>query len=84
MRNKKNVPDLIDKALDKIRPFLKQDGGDVELVEVTNDMVVKLELKGSCKSCLLNSFTFTNGIEDTIIKEVPYVKQVVTINPTGN
>ena len=53
----KKIIDKIEKALTKIRPFLNEDGGDISLVEVTQDMVVKVELTGACSSCNINMQT---------------------------
>ena len=52
----------IEKALDKVRPMLAADGGDVELIEVTSEGIVKLKLKGSCGCCPMSSMTLKNGI----------------------
>jgi Fe-S cluster biogenesis protein NfuA len=66
-------------ALEKIRPYLKADGGDVELVEVTSDLVVKVRLKGACEDCPYNVYTMKTGVEQSIRKEVPEIKEVVTV-----
>jgi len=71
--------DRVEKALDKVRPMLAADGGNVELVEVTSDGVVKLKLKGSCSCCPMSSMTLKAGIERIIKEEVPEVKEVVVI-----
>lgn len=69
----------IEKALEKVRPMLVADGGDVELVEVTADGVVKLRLKGSCGCCPMSSMTLKMGIERILKKEVPEIKEVVAL-----
>ncbi len=69
----------IEKALDKVRPMLAADGGNVELVEVTDDGVVKLKLKGSCGCCPMSSMTLKMGIERILKEEVPEVKEVVAL-----
>jgi len=69
----------IEKALDKVRPMLEADGGNVELVDVTPDGVVKLKLKGSCSCCPMSSMTLKMGIEKIIRQEVPEVKEVVAL-----
>jgi Fe-S cluster biogenesis protein NfuA len=71
--------DRVEKALEKVRPMLQADGGNVELIEVTNDGVVKLRLKGSCGCCPMSSMTLKMGIERIIKQEVPEVKEVVAI-----
>jgi len=64
-------------ALDKVRPALQRDGGDVELVDVTPDGVVKVRLKGACGGCPMSTMTLKQGIERTIKQAVPEVKEVV-------
>jgi len=64
-------------ALDKIRPALQRDGGDVELVEVTPDGVVKVRLKGACGGCPMSTMTLKQGIERTIKQAIPEIKEVV-------
>jgi len=73
------MKEKIEKALDKIRPMLAADGGNVELVEVTADGVVKLRLKGSCGCCPMSSMTLKNGIERILKQEVPGIKEVVAL-----
>ncbi len=63
-------------ALEKIRPALQADGGDVELVEVQEDGVVKVRLTGACKGCPMASMTLANGIERVLKEEIPEVKKV--------
>ena len=74
--------DRVEKALDSIRPYLKTDGGDVKVLEVSEEMVVKLELIGACGSCPMSTMTMKAGIEQAIIKEVPEIKEVTAINLT--
>ena len=82
MSNKKDIENRIIVALEQIRPYLIEDGGDLELTNLSDDMVAKIELKGNCKSCSLNSMTFKNSIVDTILKAVPEVKSVESVNFT--
>lgn len=67
-------------GLEQIRPFLLEDGGDIELVEITPDLVVKVEFKGACSSCSMNQMTFKAGVEDAIRKVAPEVIRVEEIN----
>ncbi len=67
----------VEKALELIRPALQADGGDVELVEVSGDGVVKVRLKGACGSCPMSTMTLKMGIERTLKEKVPGVKEVV-------
>lgn len=75
-----NIVSRLNAALDEIRPFLRQDGGDVELLEVTEELSVLVELKGTCKTCSLNSMTFTSGIEETLRKAVPQIREVISVD----
>lgn len=70
----------IEKALQKIRPSLQFDGGDVELVEIDEkNGVVKVRLSGACGGCPMSQMTLTYGIEQSIRQEVPEVKKVVAV-----
>ncbi len=71
--------DRIEKALDKVRPMLAADGGNVELVEVTSDGIVKLRLKGSCGCCPMSAMTLKMGIEKILRQEVPEIKEVIAL-----
>ena len=75
----KKIIDKIEKALTKIRPFLNEDGGDISLVEVTQDMVVKVELTGACSSCNVSMMTLKNGVEVAVKNAVPEVKEVIDV-----
>jgi len=71
--------DRVEKALDKVRPMLAADGGNVELVDVTKDGVVKLKLTGTCGCCPMSQMTLKNGVEKILRQEVPEIKEVVAI-----
>jgi Fe-S cluster biogenesis protein NfuA len=73
------MKEKIEKALERVRPMLQADGGNVELVEVTFDGVVKVRLKGSCGSCPMSSMTLKMGIERIIKEDVPEVKEVIAV-----
>ncbi len=66
-------------VLEKIRPNLQADGGDVELVDVSEDGVVKVKLTGACAGCPMSSMTLKNGIERLLKQEVTGVKEVVGV-----
>ena len=72
--------DLIEKRvkniLEQVRPYLQQDGGDVNFVELTDDMVVLVELTGACGSCPYSTMTLKNGIESVMKKTIPEIKSV--------
>lgn len=63
-------------VLDKVRPMLQRDGGDVVLVDVQDDGIVKVKLTGACSGCPMSTMTLKNAIEETIKKEVPEIKSV--------
>lgn len=63
-------------ALDKIRPALQADGGDVELVEIAEDGVVKVALQGACRGCPMSQITLANGVERVLKEEIPEVTRV--------
>lgn len=71
--------DKVEKALDKIRPMLAADGGSVELVDVSDDGVVKVRLSGACGCCPMSSMTLKMGIERILKQEVPEVKKVEAV-----
>ncbi|MFY9402410.1 MAG: NifU family protein [Candidatus Omnitrophota bacterium] len=73
------MKEKIEKALERVRPMLQADGGNVELVDVTSDGVVKVRLKGSCGSCPMSSMTLKMGIERIIKEDVPEVKEVIAV-----
>jgi len=72
------VKDKVEKILDKIRPSLRADGGDVELVDV-EDNVVKVRLTGACGGCPMSQMTLKMGIERVLKKDLPEIKEVVAV-----
>ncbi len=74
------IIDRVEEALTQIRPYLEADGGNVILKEITDEMVVRLELTGACKSCSMSLMTLKAGIEETIKRSVPEIKSVEAIN----
>lgn len=73
------MKDRVEKVLDKIRPSLIADGGNVELVDVV-DGVVKVKLTGACGGCPMSQMTLKMGIERYVRKEIPEIKEVVSVN----
>jgi Fe-S cluster biogenesis protein NfuA len=73
-----NLKTAIELALAKIRPLLQRDGGDIELVEVT-DGVAKVRLTGACKGCPMSQMTLKQGVERVLLKEVPGLKAVEAV-----
>lgn len=80
--NNDKLVSRIEQALDSMRPYLAADGGNVKVLEVTDDKVVRLELMGSCGSCPMSAMTFKGGLEEAILKAVPEITKVEAINIT--
>ena len=70
------MKDKVKEVLSEIRPALQADGGDVELVDVTDDGVVKLKLTGACGSCPMSTYTLKMGIEQKLKEKIPQIKEV--------
>jgi Fe-S cluster biogenesis protein NfuA len=73
------MKEQVQEAIDRIRPNLQADGGDVELIDVGEDGVVKVKLVGACHGCPMAQMTLKNGIEKFLKQEVPEVKSVVSV-----
>ena len=71
--------DRIEAALEKIRPLIA-DGGNVKVLEITHDLVVKLELEGACESCPMSPMTMKAGIEEALKRDIPELKGIVAVN----
>lgn len=75
-----NLSEQVEQALETVRPYLIADGGDVALEEITADKIVKLKLLGNCSSCKMSFMTMKAGIEQAILKAVPEIKGVVSVD----
>ncbi len=75
-----NFYDRVETALGKIRPYLQADGGDVELVRVTEDGIVEVKLTGACVGCPMSQMTLRAGVERALIKEIPGIRRVEQVN----
>ncbi len=73
------MKEKVEKALKEIRPYLQADGGDVELVDITPDGVVKVRLTGACGGCPMSEMTLKMGIERQLKKSVSEVKEVISL-----
>lgn len=73
------MKEQVQQALDMIRPSLQADGGDVELVEVTEDGIVRVRLQGACNGCPMSTMTLKNGIERVVKEQVPGVVEVEAV-----
>lgn len=69
----------VEKALEEIRPFLQSDGGDIDLVDIVDDVHVTISFKGACDSCSINQMTLKSGVEMTIKKYVPQIESVTAV-----
>jgi Fe-S cluster biogenesis protein NfuA len=72
----------IEASLDSIRPYLKADGGDVKVIEITEDRVVKLEFVGACGNCSMSTMTFKAGVEAAIKRDVQEITSIQVVNLT--
>ena len=75
-----SLNDRITNALDTIRPYLEADGGDMKIIELTDEMTLRIELLGACSSCKMSTMTLKAGVEQAILKAVPEIKSVEAIN----
>lgn len=77
--HKKDLLQKITSAIETVRPYLKADGGDVELIDVTDDLVVKVRLTGACDGCPFSMMTLRAGIEQAVRRNVPEIKALQAI-----
>jgi len=77
---KKDLLERIEKALDDVRPHLAVDGGNVEVVDVTEELIVQIKWLGNCEGCAMSTMTMRAGIEQTLRNKVPEVTGVVAVN----
>lgn len=76
---KKELQKNVETALQEIRPFLEADGGNISLIDITNN-IVSVQLEGACLGCSVNQMTLKNGVEATIKKYAPQIKKVIEVN----
>lgn len=77
--NKHELHDKVETALNNIRPFLQSDGGDIELIEITENLTARVKLTGACESCKMSASTMKSGVESTIKNFVPEIKEVEAV-----
>ncbi|MFT7614451.1 MAG: Fe-S cluster biogenesis protein NfuA [Parvicellaceae bacterium] len=77
--DKADITAKVEEALEGLRPYLKADNGDMELVEITDDFVVRVKLLGSCKTCSMSAMTLRGGLEESIKKTVPQITRVEAV-----
>ena len=75
-----DILERVEASLDTMRPYLTDDGGNVEVVDITSDMVVRVKLLGNCSTCPQSFMTMKAGIEEAVKRAVPEVKGVIAIN----
>lgn len=78
--DRESLLEKIEIALNSIRPFLKKDGGDIEVVELTDDMTVKVRLLGACETCPMSFSTMKAGVEESIKSAIPEIQSVHAVN----
>ncbi|MBS1652433.1 MAG: NifU family protein [Bacteroidetes bacterium] len=74
-----NTYQKVEEALDSIRPYLEADGGNVAIVEITSDKILKLQLTGACKTCNMSHMTMKAGIEEVVRRAVPEIKEIISV-----
>jgi Fe-S cluster biogenesis protein NfuA len=74
------IENKVRNVIDQIKPYLQQDGGDIEFVELTDDLTVNVNLLGACGSCPFSTMTLKNGVEQAVKKAIPEIKSVEAIN----
>ena len=72
------IKERVIKALERVRPYLQSDGGDIEFIDVTDDMSVIVKLTGACHGCPYSMQTLKAGVEQAVMKEVPEIKRVIS------
>jgi Fe-S cluster biogenesis protein NfuA len=70
----------VNTVIDSIRPYLKADGGDVTLIDITDDMTVKVKLIGACNSCPFSMMTLKSGIEHAVKEKIPELKEIIAVD----
>ncbi len=77
--NKEATKQKVLNVLEQIRPYLQNDGGDIEFVELTDNMIVNVRLTGACGSCPYSTMTLKNGVESAVVKAIPEIKSVESV-----
>lgn len=79
---KEEITHRVETALDSIRPCLEADGGNVRILELSSDNILKLEFVGACGNCPMSTMTFKAGVEEAIKRAVPEIKNIEVVNLT--
>jgi Fe-S cluster biogenesis protein NfuA len=80
--NKEAITDRIESALDSIRPYLEADGGNVRVLDLTDNNILKLEFVGACGNCPMSTMTFKAGVEEAVKRAVPEITKIEMVNLT--
>ncbi len=81
---REELTDRVESALDTIRPYLVADGGNVRVLEITNDNVLKVEFLGNCGTCKMSTMTFKAGVEEAIKRTIPEILSIEVVNLMTN
>ncbi len=80
MHTKEELIVLVNNSIEQLRPFLNDDGGDMELIDITNEGIVRVRLLGACSSCSMSVMTLKAGLEEAILKIAPEIKGVISVD----
>lgn len=75
-----NIKERVLKALERVRPYLQSDGGDISLIDITDENIVRVKLQGACHGCPFSLQTLKAGVEQALMQEVPEIKSVVSVD----
>ncbi len=76
------LTDRVEASLNNIRPYLEADGGNVKILEITQDHILRLEFLGNCGNCPMSTMTFKAGVEEAILRAVPEIHKIEVVNLT--
>ena len=80
MHTNEELKELVNNSIEQLRPFLHDDGGDMELIDITEDGIVRVKLLGACSSCSMSVMTLKAGLEEALLKVAPEIKGVISID----
>jgi Fe-S cluster biogenesis protein NfuA len=80
MHTHEELIDIVKVSIDQLRPFLHDDGGDMELIDITEEGIVRVKLLGACSSCSMSVMTLKAGLEEALLKLTPQIKGVISVD----
>ena len=80
MHTNEELKELVNNSIEQLRPFLHDDGGDMELIDITEDGIVRVKLLGACSSCSMSVMTLKAGLEEALLKVAPEIKGVISVD----